>query len=41
MDRVKNEVCEWTVTGMDCGSCANKVKTALDRLPVCKMLMWP
>lgn len=33
MDRVKNEVCEWTVTGMDCGSCANKVKTALDRLP--------
>ncbi|AVX03413.1 cadmium-exporting ATPase [Maritalea myrionectae] len=33
MDRVKNEVCEWTVTGMDCGSCANKIKTALDRLP--------
>jgi Cd2+/Zn2+-exporting ATPase len=33
MDRVKNEVCEWTITGMDCGSCANKIKTALDRLP--------
>jgi len=27
------ESCEWTVTGMDCGACANKVKTAVDRLP--------
>ncbi|TDQ67296.1 Cd2+/Zn2+-exporting ATPase [Maritalea mobilis] len=33
MDRVEKEMCEWTVTGMDCGSCANKIKTALDRLP--------
>ncbi|MCF4099746.1 heavy metal translocating P-type ATPase [Maritalea mediterranea] len=33
MDRVENEVCEWSVIGMDCGSCANKVRTALDRMP--------
>jgi Cd2+/Zn2+-exporting ATPase len=33
MDRVEKEMCEWTVTGMDCGSCANKIKKALDRLP--------
>jgi Cd2+/Zn2+-exporting ATPase len=24
---------EWTVTGMDCGSCAGKVRTAVERLP--------
>lgn len=25
--------CDWTVTGMDCGSCASKVKDAVGRLP--------
>jgi Cd2+/Zn2+-exporting ATPase len=25
--------CEWTVSGMDCGSCANKIKDAVRRLP--------
>ncbi len=25
--------CEWTVTGMDCGSCADKIRTAVERLP--------
>ncbi|PKP68863.1 MAG: heavy metal translocating P-type ATPase [Alphaproteobacteria bacterium HGW-Alphaproteobacteria-4] len=25
--------CEWTVSGMDCGSCANKIKDAVGRLP--------
>ncbi|HQU69626.1 MAG TPA: heavy metal translocating P-type ATPase [Albidovulum sp.] len=24
---------EWTVTGMDCASCANKIRTAVERLP--------
>ncbi|MAS13587.1 MAG: hypothetical protein CMH69_09800, partial [Nitratireductor sp.] len=23
----------WTVGGMDCASCANKIRTALERLP--------
>ncbi|RDW13328.1 heavy metal translocating P-type ATPase, partial [Paracoccus thiocyanatus] len=28
------ETCvEWTVSGMDCGSCAGKVRTAVERLP--------
>lgn len=27
------DFCEWTVTGMDCGSCAGKVRDAVDRLP--------
>ncbi|MGE4371431.1 MAG: heavy metal translocating P-type ATPase [Xanthobacter sp.] len=27
------ETREWTVTGMDCGSCAEKVRTAVARLP--------
>ncbi|MBU3031453.1 heavy metal translocating P-type ATPase [Paracoccus marinaquae] len=27
------ETCEWTVTGMDCGSCAAKIKDAVMRLP--------
>ncbi len=27
------EVVEWTVTGMDCGSCATKVRDAVGRLP--------
>ncbi len=26
-------VLEWTVTGMDCGSCAGKIKGAVERLP--------
>ncbi len=25
--------CEWTVSGMDCGSCATKVRGAVERLP--------
>ena len=25
--------CDWTVTGMDCGSCATKIKNAVARLP--------
>ena len=25
--------CDWTVSGMDCGSCATKIKDALARLP--------
>ena len=25
--------CDWTVSGMDCGSCATKVKDAVARLP--------
>ena len=25
--------CEWTVTGMDCASCAGKVRGAVERLP--------
>ena len=25
--------CVWTVTGMDCGSCAGKIRRALERLP--------
>ncbi|WP_255509586.1 heavy metal translocating P-type ATPase [Oceaniovalibus sp. ACAM 378] len=25
--------CEWTITGMDCGSCAGKVRGAVERLP--------
>lgn len=28
-----NDSCEWTVTGMDCASCATKVRTAVERLP--------
>lgn len=27
------KTCEWTVTGMDCGSCADKIRTAIERLP--------
>ncbi|WP_426038075.1 heavy metal translocating P-type ATPase [Cypionkella sp. TWP1-2-1b2] len=27
------ERCDWTVTGMDCASCAAKITTALNRLP--------
>ncbi|MGQ3675893.1 heavy metal translocating P-type ATPase [Xanthobacter sp. TB0139] len=27
------ETREWTVTGMDCGSCAEKIRTAVERLP--------
>ena len=27
------ERCDWTVTGMDCASCATKITTALNRLP--------
>ena len=25
--------CDWTVSGMDCGSCATKIKNAVARLP--------
>ena len=27
------QTCEWTVTGMDCASCATKLKGAVGRLP--------
>ncbi|MCZ4273359.1 heavy metal translocating P-type ATPase [Maritalea porphyrae] len=27
------EACEWTVSGMDCGSCASKITNAVERLP--------
>jgi len=27
------EVCEWTVTGMDCASCATKIRDGVGRLP--------
>lgn len=33
MKSENNEVCEWTVSGMDCGSCATKITNALERLP--------
>ncbi|OYX41257.1 MAG: heavy metal translocating P-type ATPase [Rhodobacterales bacterium 32-67-9] len=26
-------VCDWTISGMDCGSCASKIKDAVSRLP--------
>jgi Cd2+/Zn2+-exporting ATPase len=26
-------ICEWTITGMDCGSCAGKVRGAVERRP--------
>ena len=27
------ESCEWIVTGMDCASCATKIRTAVGKLP--------
>ncbi|WP_323034886.1 heavy metal translocating P-type ATPase [Pararhodobacter sp.] len=34
MTNPENEAtCDWTVSGMDCGSCASKVKDAVGRLP--------
>lgn len=27
------ELCEWTVSGMDCGACVNKIKASLSRMP--------
>ena len=34
MTTPKNEAtCDWTVSGMDCGSCATKVRNAVGRLP--------
>ena len=34
MAEARNEtVCDWTVRGMDCGSCATKIKDAVSRLP--------
>lgn len=29
----KGAVCDWTISGMDCGSCAAKIKDAVSRLP--------
>lgn len=29
----QGEACEWTISGMDCGSCAAKVRDAVSRLP--------
>jgi len=28
-----SERCEWTVTGMDCASCATKIRTAVSKMP--------
>ncbi|SNX74755.1 copper chaperone CopZ [Cereibacter ovatus] len=34
MAEARNETaCDWTVRGMDCGSCATKIKDAVSRLP--------
>ena len=33
MRESQSRIVEWTVTGMDCGSCAGKVRTAVERLP--------
>lgn len=32
-EAVRETSCDWTVTGMDCGSCATKIKDAVARLP--------
>ncbi|WP_299847394.1 heavy metal translocating P-type ATPase [uncultured Paracoccus sp.] len=32
-DLKAGDTCEWTISGMDCGSCANKIKDAVGRLP--------
>ena len=33
MDSDNEITCDWTVSGMDCGSCATKIKDAVARLP--------
>nr|WP_019953909.1 cation transporter [Yoonia vestfoldensis] len=30
---------EWTVSGMDCASCAAKIRTAVERLPGVSVLI--
>ncbi|MEI2807127.1 heavy metal translocating P-type ATPase [Albidovulum sp.] len=32
-ERMEPETCEWRVTGMDCASCAGKIRDALGKLP--------
>ena len=32
-DMEQGAACDWTVSGMDCGSCATKIKNAVGRLP--------
>ena len=32
-DLADETVCDWTVSGMDCGSCAGKIRNAVTRLP--------
>ena len=32
-DLADDTVCDWTVSGMDCGSCAGKIRNAVTRLP--------
>ena len=32
-DATREATCDWTVSGMDCGSCATKIKDAVARLP--------
>lgn len=32
-DLADETVCDWTVSGMDCGSCAGKIRNAVARLP--------
>jgi Zn2+/Cd2+-exporting ATPase len=32
-ERATDSTCEWSISGMDCGSCATKIKDAVARLP--------
>lgn len=32
-ERAQETVCAWTVSGMDCASCAAKIQGAVERLP--------
>ena len=32
-EAARETYCDWTVTGMDCGSCATKIRDAVARLP--------
>ena len=33
MASTKETACDWTVSGMDCGSCAAKIRDAVTRMP--------
>ena len=32
-EAARETYCDWTVSGMDCASCATKIKNAVSRLP--------